>query len=122
MCKLKALWINYDQLNLTDEIRDKVQTELGTTDMEITECYLDDIDQYSKDGYDYYIVTVNREDLIQELYEFIDGRGEMLVLDLEVVNGEEYDWIVSPPCGIIHVKFCGFLRPIAKLGVITELK
>lgn len=122
MSILKALWINNGQLPLNDKIGEKVCLALGTTDMSITECQLDGARKHIDDGYSYFIATVNREDLLQDMYDMLNGRGQMLVISTVKVQTEEYDWKVSSPCGTVRLNFNRLLTPIVQEGNIIDLK
>ena len=122
MSILKVLWINNGQLPLSDKIEEKIRLALETTDMSITECYLDDINRHVNDGYDFFIATVNREDLVQSMYDMLNEQGQMLVISTVKVQTEEYDWKVNSPCGIIRLNFSKLLTPIIQEGNIIDLR
>jgi hypothetical protein len=119
---LKILWVDSGGYALTNNIRKQLIKNLKTADISITECPLDDIRGNIDDEYDYYIVSVNRADLVQEIYNEISKESQLRVIDFISTHSEKCDWKVKNPCGFHHLNFNGLLTPVVEDGIIVDLK
>ncbi|MEI7539820.1 MAG: hypothetical protein WCJ36_03625 [Candidatus Saccharibacteria bacterium] len=107
---------------MNDKVREKISKSLGTDNISIAECQLDDISLHISDGYDYFIATINRQHLLQDLYSIIGELGQLLVIDTEGAKTREYDWEVYSPCGMHYLNFSGLLKTIIRDGIIVDLE
>lgn len=131
MNTLKALWINSDSFKLDDNIQTKIRKDLGVTEsgrLTITECQPEELAQCLNGNYDYFIITVNRKDLVQKMCDLLNRRGKggtVLVLSAEKVKeADDHDWKVILPCGAHYMIYSKLLTPIIQreTGIITAFE
>lgn len=123
MSNLKALWINSGPFNLNDNIQAKIRKDLTVDEILITECQSEELAQHLNGGYDYFIITVNREDLVQEMYDMLNEHGKVMVLSIKKVEAaDDHDWETYPPCGTRYIVFSKLLIPIVQDGIITGVE
>lgn len=122
--KVKALWINSGTLCLNEKIQAKIRKDLGDEEILITECRSEELSQHISDGYDYFLITVNRQDLVQYMYDNLNDLGQLRVLSTKTVEEEadDYDWTVHPPCGDVNILFEKLLTPIAQNGFVIDFE
>lgn len=122
LSNLKALWINSGDFPLNDKVREKIQQSLDLADNSIAEHQLNEISLNAIDGYDCFIVTVNRQYLLQDLYRMIGERGQMLVVNTEGSKTEECDWEVNSPCGTHRLNLSGLSKLIVQDGRVVDIE
>lgn len=121
----KALWIESGDgfLVLTENVKKKICQILGIADISVVECTLDSINQYIRDEYDYFILAVDREDLVQYIYELTgEQQGKMLVIGVCKADKNECDWTANSPCGMHRLNFSHLRVPIVQNGTIIDLE
>jgi hypothetical protein len=117
----KALWVNNGDFALTDNVREKIFAILATIELDIVECQLDDF-RNNLDGCSYCIVTVNRADLVQDIYDTIGNNVRMYIIETKDVSPRGCDWQVTNPCGVHFLKLHKLLTPIVRKGMIINLR